>query len=209
MHAIARRSRTRARIITTASLLGSVVVIVGGALAIAASGGPRNGIVVAYAVGVLAIVSVVVVFALVSARHSRAMRILSERHPDAVVVLARRLPPVVADLPAYLTTKGLPKDLIGDNWYPVVIDARGIAVHSTGRDPRELVLMEWPEIGDVDMVRTPTVGGDSRWSVTIDVKPYSVPLTADIGDAWGIVTMALDAGDTAAVVKAAVAQRPS
>lgn len=208
MHAIARRSRTRARIITTASLLGSVVVIVGGALAIAASGGPRNGIVVAYAVGVLAIVSVVVVFALVSARHSRAMRILSERHPDAVVVLARRLPPVVADLPAYLTTKGLPKDLIGDNWYPVVIDARGIAVHSTGRDPRELVLMEWPEIGDVDMVRTPTVGGDSRWSVTIDVKPYSVPLTADIGDAWGIVTMALDAGDTAAVVKAAVAQRP-
>src|SRR5690606_29173612 len=105
-------------------------------------------------------------------------------------------------------TKGLPKDLIGDNWYPAVVDARGIAVHSTGRDPRELVLMEWPEIGNVEMVRTPTVGGDSRWSVTIDVKPYAVPLTADVGDAWGIVTMALDAGDTAAVVKAAAAQRP-
>lgn len=184
------------------------MVIVGGALAIAASGGPRNGILVAYGVGLVAIVSLVVVFALVTARYARAMRILTERHPDAVIVLARRLPPVVSDLPAYLTAKGLPSDLIGDGWYPIVVDARGIAVYSTGRDPHELLVMEWPEVGAVEMVRTPTVGGDSRWSVTIDVKPYSVPLTADLGDAWGIVTMALDAGDMAAVVKAVIAQRP-
>jgi len=35
-----------------------------------------------------------------------------------------------------------------------------------------------------------------------------VPLTVDIGAAWGIVTMALDAVDTAELVAAVVAQRP-
>ena len=58
------------------------------------------------------------------------------------------------------------------------------------------------------MVRTPTAGGDSRWSVTVDVRPYVVPLTVDLGSAYGIVTMTLDAADTTAVVKAVEARRP-
>jgi hypothetical protein len=209
LHTIARRSRTRARVITTATLAGAAVVIGGGAIAIALSGGPRNGILVAHGVASFALVVMIVVFALLTSRHARAMRTLGERHPGAIVFLARRLPPVVSDMPAYLRGKGLPVDLIGDGWYPAVADARGIAVCSTGNDPREIVLIEWPEVGDVEMVRTPTVGGDSRWSVTVDVKPYVIPLTVDLGDAWGIVTMGLDAGDTAAVVRAVAAKRPA
>ncbi len=208
MHIIARRSRTRARIITAATLAGAAVVVVGGGLGIALTGGPRNGILVAYVVAALATLAMIVAFALLTARHMRALRILAEQHPDAVVFLARRLPPVVSDMPAYLRAKGIPPDVIGDGWYPAVADARGITVFSTGAQPREIVLIEWPEIGDVEMVRTATVGGDSRWSVTVDVKPYVVPLTVDLGDAWGIATMALDAGDTAAVVRAVAAQRP-
>jgi hypothetical protein len=208
LNTIARRSRTRARIITAATLVGAAVVVVGGAIAIALTGGPRNGILVAYLVASLAIVGMIVVFALLTSRHMRAMRILSERHPDAIVFLARRLPPVVSDMPAYLRAKGIPPEVIGDGWYPAAADARGIVVFSTGADPQKIVVIEWPEIGDVEMVRTATVGGDSRWSVTVDVKPYVVPLTVDLGDAWGIVTMALDAGDTAATVKAVAAKRP-
>lgn len=209
MHTYARRSRTRARVITTSTLAGAAVVIGGGAIAIALSGGPRNGILVAHGVASIALVVMIVTFALLTARHARAMATLKERHPDAIVFLARRLPPVVSDMPAYLRAKGIPPEVIGDGWYPAVADARGIAVCSTGRDPREIVLIEWSEVGDVEMVRTPTVGGDSRWSVTVDVKPYVVPLTVDLGDAWGIVTMGLDAGDTAAVVKAVAAKRPA
>jgi hypothetical protein len=208
LHTIARRSRTRARIITAATLAGAAVVIGGGAVGIAFSGGPRNGILVAHAVASLALVVMIVAFSLLTSRHTSAMRILAERNPGAIVFLARRLPPVVSDMPAYLRGKGLPSDLIGDGWYPAVADARGIAVCSTGSDPQQIVLIEWPEIGDVEMVRTPTVGGDSRWSVTVDVKPYAIPLTVDLGDAWGMVTTGLDAGDTAAVVKAVAAKRP-
>ncbi len=208
MHTIARRSRTRARIITVGALAGSVVLVVGGTIGIAATGGPRDGVLVAHGVAILSILVMLVVFATLTARLSHAMEVLAERHPDAVVFLARRLPPVVSDLPAYLRSKGLDIE-IGDGWYPVVADERGLVVCSATRDPQVLVVIEWQEIGDVEMVRTPTVGGDSRWSVTVDVKPYVVPLTVDLGDAWGIVTMALDAGDTAATVKAVAARRPA
>ena len=177
-------------------------------MAIAFSGGPRNGILVAYGVAVAVLVTMVIVFAVLTGRHARALRVLSARHPDSVVFLARRLPPVVSDMPAYLRAKGLDVT-IGDGWYPAVADSRGITVWSTGGEPRELVLIEWGEVGDVEMVRTPTVGGDSRWSVTVDVRPYDIPLTVDLGDAWGIITMALDAGDTASTVRAVAAQRPA
>jgi hypothetical protein len=206
-HTIARRTRNRARIITIVTLTGAVVVVGGGGAAIALAGGPRNGIIAAYGVATIAIVTMVTVFGVLTLRLARALRALAARHPDAVVFLARRLPPVVSDLPAYLRSKGIEVH-IGDRWHPAFADSRGIAVCSAGSDPRELLLMEWAEIGNLEMVRTATVGGDSRWSVTVDVRPYDVPLTVDLGEAWGIVTMALDASDTAAVVEAADERRP-
>jgi hypothetical protein len=205
---IARRSRARARIITFAALAAVVLVVAGGGLAIAATGGPRNGILVAYAAAGLALLGTVVIYAVITRRLSRALRSLAERHPDAVVFLARRLPPVVSDMPAYLRSKGIEAH-IGDGWLPAFADDRGIAVCTPGRDSREVVVIEWNEIGPVEMVRTATIGGDSRWSVTVDVRPYDVPLTVDRGDAWGIVTMALDPADTAAVLEAVVDRRPA
>lgn len=206
-HTIARRTRNRARIITIVTLTGAAVIVGGGAAAIALAGGPRNGIIAAYGVATIAIVTMIIVFGVLTLRLARALRALTVRHPDAVVFLARRLPPVVSDLPAYMRSKGIEVH-IGDRWHPAFADDRGIAVCSGGSDPRELLLMEWAEIGALEMVRTATVGGDSRWSVTVDVRPYDVPLTADLGEAWGIVTMALDAADTAAVVEAVDARRP-
>lgn len=206
-HTIARRTRNRARVITIATLAAAVVIVIGGGIAIALAGEPRNGILAAYGVATFAIVAMVAVFGVLTLRLSRALRALAKRHPDAVVFLARRLPPVVSDLPAYLRSKGIEVQ-IGDRWHPAFADDRGIAVCSAGSDPRELLLMEWAEIGALQMVRTATVGGDSRWSVTVDVRPYDVPLTVDLGEAWGIVTMALDAADTAAVVEAVAARRP-
>jgi hypothetical protein len=206
-HTIARRTRARARIITIVTLIAAAVVVVGGGAAIALAGGPRNGIIAAYGVATLAIVTMITVFGVLTVRLSRALRALGVRHPDAVVFLARRLPPVVSDLPAYLRSKGIEVH-IGDRWHPAFADHRGIAVCSAGSAPRELLLMEWAEIGDLEMVRTATVGGDFRWSVTVDVRPYDVPLTVDLGEASGIVTMALDETDTAAVVEAVAARRP-
>lgn len=205
---VARRSRTRARIITFTTLIATAVVIGGGGAAIAAMGGPRDGILVAYGFAVIAMVVMIVVFGAITQRLSSAVRTLDRRHPDAVVFLARRLPPVVSDLPAYLRAKGVEAP-IGDGWYPAVADHRGIAVCTPGRRTRELLVIEWSEIGELEMVRTATVGGDSRWSVTVDVRPYPLPLTADLGVAWGIVTMALDAADTASALAAVVARRPT
>jgi hypothetical protein len=206
-HTIARRTRNRARIITIVALIAAAVIVVGGGAVIALAGGSRNGILAAYGVATIAIITMIAVFGVLTLRLARALRALAIRHPDAVVFLARRLPPVVSDLPAYLRSKGIEVQ-IGDRWHPAFADDRGIAVCSAGSDPRELLLMEWAEIGNLEMVRTATVGGDSRWSVTVDVRPYDVPLTADLGEAWGIVTMALDAADTAEVVKAVDARRP-
>jgi hypothetical protein len=205
---IARRSRTRARIITFAALAAVVVVIAGGGVAIAATGGPRNGILVAYGAAGLALLATVVIYAVITLRLSQALTALARRHPDAVVFLARRLPPVVSDMPAYLRAKGIDA-VIGDGWLPAFADDRGIAVCTAGADPHEVVVIEWSEIGPIEMVRTATVGGDSRWSVTVDVRPYDVPLTVDLGDAWGIATMALDAADTAAVLTAVADRRPA
>lgn len=206
-HVITRRFRSRARIITAAALAVAFVVIAGGAAAIALTGGPRDGILVAHTVATLVIAGMIGTFAVITDRHARGLRALALRHPGDVVFLARRLPPVVSDLPAFLRSKGVDVQ-IGDGWYPAVASSRGIEVYSSGADPRELLVIEWAEIGDIAMVRTPTVGGDSRWSVTVDVRPYVVPLTVDLGSAYGIVTMTLDAADTTAVVKAVEARRP-
>jgi hypothetical protein len=207
-HDTTRRFRARARIITIAAPIATGIVAVGGAVAIASLDGPRDGVLVAYLAIVFVMGLLVAVFGVITARHSRTLNALTARYPADAVFLARRLPPVVSDLPAFLRSKGVDAQ-IGDGWYAGVAHPGGISVFSSGSDPRELVRMDWDEVGDVAMVRTPTVGGDSRWSVTIDVKPYVVPLTVDLGDAWGIVTMNLDAADTAAVLRLLESRRPT
>jgi len=204
-----RRFRSRARIITAAAFVAAAVVILGGAVAIAATDGPRDGLVVAYAVTVFALAGLIGSFGAITALHVRTLRALAQRHPDDVVMLSRRLPPVSSDLPMFLRSKGLDGLQIGDGWYATLVDARGISVHSPGRDPQELVLMEWAEVGAIELVRTATVGGESRWSITVDVKPYPTPMTVDVAGAAGIVTMPLDAADIRDLIQAVETRRPT
>lgn len=207
-HDTTRRFRARARVITISAVTATAAVTIGGAAAIAGLDEPRDGVLVAY-LSIVALMGLLVAgFGIATARHSRTLRALGERYPDDAVFLARRLPPVVSDMPAFLRSKGVDEP-IGDGWYAGVAHPGGISVFSSGSSPRELVRMNWDEVGDVAMVRTPTVGGDSRWSVTVDVKPYVVPLTVDLGDACGIVTMNLDAADTAAVLRLLESRRPA
>lgn len=203
-----RRFRNQARTITIAALSAAGVVMIIGALAIALSGSPRDGVVVAYGIAMAAILLLVGACTIITQRLARTLRVLRERHPGDVVFLARRLPPIVSNLADYLRNKGV-ETPVGDGWLGAVADSRGVTIYSHGADPHALVLIEWAEIGDIAMVRTPTVGGDSRWSVTVDIRPYDVPLTADLGEAWGIVTMALGAADTSAAIDAVTARRPA
>jgi hypothetical protein len=205
--ALPRRFGLRARVITYSALVGAAALIVGGGVAVVFMWRPGSGILIAYAFAVATLVVMLIVLAVVTRRSSRALQFLAAAHPGEVVFLARRLPPVVSDLPSFLKAKGIDVH-IGDGWYPATAHPGGITVWTAEAEPQAVVLIEWAEIGDVLTVRTPTVGGDSRWSVTVDVKPYVVPLTVDLGAAWGIVTMALDSADTADVVAAVVAQRP-
>jgi hypothetical protein len=202
-----RRFGVRARAIMAATLAGAVLLIVGGAIAVTLTRSPRTGILIGYGLAVVTVIVMLLVLAVVTARSTRALRALAASHPDDVVFLARRLPPVVSDLPSFLKAKGIDVE-IGDGWYPTTAHAGGLTVWTPENEPREVLTIEWAEIGDVLTVRTPTVGGDSRWTVTVDVKPYVIPLTVEVGAAWGIVTTALDAVDTAELVAAVVAQRP-
>lgn len=204
---LARRFRVRARLITVAAILGAAGVAVGGAVAMVLTGGPRDGGLVAYALAVGTMLVVIVGLGLTTTPLARALQTLRERHPDQAVFLARRLPSVVSDMPQYLASHGLQLD-ISDGWYPATVDAAGINVWQPRAQPQKLFTIPWSEIGEILPVRSPTVLGDARWSVTVDVKPYIVPLTVDVGYAWGLVTMAMDAADTADVVTATVAQRP-
>lgn len=184
------------------------MVVVGGGILVALEGNLQNRFPFAYAIAVGTVVVLLTVLGVMTTRYSRAMRALAAAHPGDVVLLARRLPPVVSDLPSFLKAKGLDVT-IGDNWYPTTAHARGITIWTLEATPRPMLTMEWDEIGDVLAVRTATVGGDTRLRVTVDVKPYAVPLTADAGYAWGIVTAAMDVADTADLVAAVVAQRPT
>ena len=197
----------RARAITYGTLAGAAVLIAGGAVATVQLWSPGSGILVAYGFAVATLIVLLGVLAIIATRSSRSLRALATAHPGDVVFLARRLPPVVSDLPSFLKAKGIDAS-IGDGWYPGTAHSGGLTVWTPEAEPREVLTIEWAEIGDVLMVRTSTVGGDSRWTVTVDVKPYVIPLTVDVGYAWGIVTMALDAVDTAEFVAAVNAQRP-
>lgn len=205
-HIVGRRFRVRARLITAGIAALAVVVIGGGAVA-ATMVGPGGGVVIAYGIAVIAVAATVIVLWRGTSRLTVGLRTLGAQHPEGVVFLARRLPPVVSDLRAFMRAKGFDAE-IGDGWYLGLADYRGFSAWSPAARPQELLLMDWIEIGEVLAVETPTVGGDSRWGVTVDVRPYVVPLTVEVGYASGLVTMALDAVDTVDLVETVLTQRP-
>lgn len=127
--------------------------------------------------------------------------------PDALVFLARREPTLAPDLPMYLHRKDISAD-VSDRWLAAVIDERGMAAWSCGLRPRELVLMEWSELGDVEATGFRAIDGSEQFGITVDVRPFPTPLVVRVGYAMFGLQAAFDRAGTIAVSDAANAKRP-
>jgi len=132
---------------------------------------------------------------------------ISRLKPDALVFLARREPTLAPDLPMYLHRKDIAAD-VSDRWLGAVVDERGIAAWSGGFRPRELVLMEGDEIGDVIATDFRGFDGSEQFGITVDVRPFPTPLVVRVGYAMPGLQAAFDRAGTIAVNEAANARRP-
>ena len=91
---------------------------------------------------------------------------------------------MVSDLAAYLGDSDIYDD-VSDRWVVASIDHRGLAAWSVGREPRELVLMRWEELGDIERTRLENGGP----GVAVDVKPFADPLIVAAGyAAFGVLS---------------------
>lgn len=127
--------------------------------------------------------------------------------PDALVFVARREPSLAPDLPLYLHRRDLSID-VSDRWMGAVVDDRGIAVWSGGFRPRELLLMEWSELGEVAATDFRSLDGPERFGIAVDVRPFPTPLIVRVGYSKLGLQAAFDREGTIAVAEAAVAKRP-
>ena len=127
--------------------------------------------------------------------------------PDALVFLARREPTLAPDLPMYLHRKDITAD-VNDKWVPAVIDERGIAAWSSGFTPREVILMDWSELGDVIATEFVSLEGGKKFGITVDVRPFPTPLVVRVGYSMFGLQGQFDNEGTVAVAAAANARRP-
>lgn len=132
---------------------------------------------------------------------------LRRTRPDAVVFLARREPTLAPDLPMYLHRKDLSVD-VSDRWLIALIDDRGMAAWSGGPRPRELVLMEWSELGEITPAAFTSIEGAERFGVAVDVRPFPTPLLVRVGYSKFGLQAAFDHEGTVAVAETASARRP-
>jgi hypothetical protein len=167
-------------VVTTGVLAVVALVVVGAALLRAADAG----------VGLMlwAFAAAMVAGGVVLAVHARprilALRRVAEHNPDGAVLLARRQPAVVSDLAAYLGDSDVYDD-VSDRWVVASIDHRGLAAWSVGREPRELLLMRWEELGYIERTRLENGGP----GVAVDVKPFADPLIVAAGyAAFGVLS---------------------
>ena len=158
-------------------------------------------------IAVIAVVLVLLGLAGPSLWNSIGLLRIRRLRPDALVFLARREPTLAPDLPLYLHRRNIAAD-VSDKWVPAVIDERGMAAWSSGFAPREVVLMDWSEIGDV--VATDFVGfqGGKRFGITVDVRPFPTPLIVRVGYSLFGLQGQYDNEGTRAVAAAADARRP-
>lgn len=132
---------------------------------------------------------------------------LARLKPDALIFLARREPTLAPDLPMYLHRKDLAVD-VSDRWLPAVIDERGLAAWSGGFRPRELVLMEWSELGEIVATDFRSIDGHGLFGIAVDVRPFPTPLIVRVGYSMLGLQAPFDRAGTIAVSAAANAHRP-
>ncbi len=111
---------------------------------------------------------------------------MQRSRPAALVFLALREPTVAPHLQTYQYRKDNTAN-IPDAWVMAVVDARGISVWSGRIRSRELILIEWSEIGEVTAVSFTSLTGRNRIGAAIDVRPIRSPLLVSLGyAAWGV-----------------------
>lgn len=165
----------------TAGLAVVVALIVVGAVLLRGSDAGVGLMLWAFAA---AMVAGAVVLVLHARPRILALRRVVEHNPDGAVLLARRQPALVSDLATYLGESDI-YDAVSDRWVVASIDHRGLAAWSVGRDPRELVLMPWGELGTIERTRLESGGP----GVAVDVKPFAEPLIVAAGyAAFGVLS---------------------
>jgi hypothetical protein len=139
--------------------------------------------------------------------HKLALRALRRRYPRAAVFLARREPALVPDLPMYQYRKDNTAD-VADRWIPGLVDHRGLSAWSGGPRPKELLLMEWSEIGAVEATEFLSIEGRPKFGASVDVRPFATPLLVDVGHSFFGFEGAFDRAGVQAVVDASNDKRP-
>lgn len=203
----AARSRFTRRALIV--LVGTVAATAGIAVVVVALllGTPARDTAFVPLVAVIAVVALLLGLGAPSIWNAIGLMRISRLKPDALVFLARREPSLAPDLPMYLHRKDIAAD-VSDRWLAAVIDDRGMAAWSGGFRPRELVLMEWSEIGEVVATDFRSLDGSERFGITVDVRPFPTPLIVRVGYAMFGLQAAFDRAGTIAVNEAANAKRP-
>jgi hypothetical protein len=158
-------------------------------------------------VAVIAVVLVLLGLAGPSLWNSIGLLRIKRLRPDSLVFLARREPTLAPDLPMYLHRKDIAAD-VNDKWIPAVIDERGMAAWSSGFRPREVILMEWSELGDVTATEFVSLEGGKKFGIAVDVRPFPTPLIVRVGYSMFGLQGQFDNQGTLAVAAAANARRP-
>jgi hypothetical protein len=106
--------------------------------------------------------------------------------PGSLVFLALREQTAAPHLQTYQYRKDNTEN-IPDSWVMSVVDDRGISVWSTSLRPKELILIQWSEIGEISAVSFSTLGGRHKVGAALDVRPIPNPLLVTLGySAFGV-----------------------
>jgi hypothetical protein len=183
-------------VIATVVLLIMVAIVV-----------PRDDIVgdlVLLAVAVL-LVAMEALVVTVSVRRALALRRVTRDNPEGLVFLARRQPALVSDLAEYLRANDITAD-VADRWLVALVDHRGLSAWGFGRNPQQLLLMTWSEIGYIEV--TDLESGAKDRGVAVLVQPSLEPLIVSIGYAAFGLTASVGTEGVAEIVVKTNALRP-
>ncbi len=124
---------------------------------------------------------------------------LRRSHPDAMVLLTLREPTRTPHLQTYQYRKDNIAT-VPDHWTVSMVDSRGLSVWSGGLRPKELLLVDWSEVGDIAATSFTSLTGRGRIGASIDVRPIPVPLLIRVGSSSFGVEGAFDEEGVHAVV---------
>lgn len=196
----------RRRVLVTLTVLVALVAIAVSVVVALPRG--ENRLITLVPPAVLAVVLLILVAVnLPALRNEVALRRLVRAHPDALVFLAWRQPTLAPDLPTFLRRKNLVVQ-VKDTWTPAVVDDRGISAWTSGPRPKQLLLMEWSELGEIVASDFTDVQGRTRFGIAVDVRPFPTPLIVLVGYAWLGVQGGFDRSETVGVADATNSMRP-